>query len=121
MTQEDDVLNFIGSSIKSVWALELLLLLRRDSARGWGSDDLVRELRGSETIISEAVNQLESAGLVALEDGFYTYRPASNDIDRMVGHVDDLYKEKPIAVMKAIMSAPNDKLRVFSDAFKLKD
>lgn len=104
-----------------MWALELLLLLRRDPARGWRSDDLVRELRGSETIIDETVAQLELAGLVTLQDGFYKYRPASYDIDRMVSQVDDLYKEKPISVMKAIMTAPNDKLRIFSEAFKLKD
>ncbi len=104
-----------------MWALELLLFLRRDPGRGWRSDDLVRELRGSETIINETVAQLQSAGLVTLEDDVYKYQPASSDIDRMVGQVDDLYKEKPISVMKAIMTAPNDKLRVFSEAFKLKD
>jgi hypothetical protein len=33
----------------------------------------------------------------------------------------ETYAARPMAVVKAIMTAPNEKLRVFSDAFRLKD
>jgi hypothetical protein len=32
-----------------------------------------------------------------------------------------IYTNKPISVIKAIVSAPTEKLRLFSDAFKLKE
>jgi hypothetical protein len=40
-----ETLEFIRSSSKSVWALELLLLMRRERSREWSVDDLIRELR----------------------------------------------------------------------------
>src|SRR5687768_17487272 len=40
---ENDVLAFVQRSIKSVWALELLLLLRRDRQRTWRPEDMVLE------------------------------------------------------------------------------
>jgi hypothetical protein len=39
----------------------------------------------------------------------------------MAERIEAVYAAKPMAVAKAIMSAPNDKLRIFADAFKLKD
>ena len=46
----EDVLAFIRTTVKSVWSLELLLLLRRGAGRAWSADDLVREIRGSRAI-----------------------------------------------------------------------
>jgi DNA-binding IclR family transcriptional regulator len=119
---EDDVLAFVQKSVKSVWALELLLLLRREKQRSWRPDDLVRELRSSQAAVGGALDGLRSAGFVDADAGeLYRYAPASPELDEMAGSIEAVYAAKPMAVAKAIMSAPNDKLRIFADAFKLKD
>ena len=53
--------------------------------------------------------------------GLHTYQPASAELDRIARRIEEVYAAKPLAVVKAITSAPNDKLRLFSDSFKLKD
>ena len=119
---DDDVLAFVQKSIKSVWALELLLLLRRDRQRFWPIGDLVRELRSSESAVEGALDSLRSTGFVSTDAGeLYRYGPGSAELDGIAARIEVIYAAKPMAVAKAIMSAPNDKLRIFADAFKLKD
>jgi hypothetical protein len=117
----DETLQFIRSSIKSVWALELLLFLRRNSSQSWTVDRLVSELRSSRFVISEVMSTFKSAGLILEEsDGSLRYVPASSDLDRHVGLLEIEYSQRPTAVVKAILSAPNDKIQTFADAFKIK-
>lgn len=119
---DNDVLAFAATSIKSVWALELLFLLRRGHERAWGTAELVRELRSSDVVVSEALSSLQSAGLVAeAADKLYRYQPRTPELDKFAAATERLYAAKPMAITKAIMSAPNDKLRIFSDAFKFKE
>jgi hypothetical protein len=118
---EDDVLLFIAASIGSVWALELLLLLKRDPDRSWNRESLVRELRSSPVVINEALQQLQSAGLATQDAaGVFRYHAASPELDVMASELEKTYATKPMTVIKAIVNARTDKLRAFSDAFKFK-
>jgi DNA-binding IclR family transcriptional regulator len=119
---EDEIFSFASNKIRSAWALELLLLLRQEPARSWSVADLVRELRSSETVIVPCLATLKSEGLVgdAGEEGF-RYQPASEDLDTACGELAKLYASRPMALAKAIMKVPNEKLSIFSNAFKLKD
>lgn len=119
---DEDLFGFIGTSITSVWALELLLLLKREPDRSWDAETLIRELRSSPVVIEEALKSLQGAGL-ALQDGAmtYRYRAASPRLDELVSRLERAYAETPMTVIKAVVAAPTDKLRAFSDAFKLKD
>jgi hypothetical protein len=58
-----DLIEFVETSFGSVWSLELLLLLYRDSSRTWTSDELVHELRSSEVVIAQSIERLVAAGL----------------------------------------------------------
>ena len=119
---EDDVLAFITDSIGSVWALELLLLLKRDAGRGWTAEALVRELRSSPVVIAETLKQLQDAGLVMQDDARTSrYHAASPRLDDFASEIAKLYAIKPMTVIRAIVDVRTDKLRAFSDAFKLKD
>jgi DNA-binding IclR family transcriptional regulator len=100
----------------------MLLLFRRERQRAWDAGDLVRELRSSDSAVAEALSGLRHAGFVtATPDGRYRYAAASPELDDIAAQIGTLYGERPLAMAKAIMSAPNEKLRIFSDAFKLKD
>ena len=103
---EDDVLAFITNAIGSVWALELLLLLKRDAGRGWGAESLIRELRSSPIAIDDALDRLRTSGLV-MQDGAgkYRYQPASPQLDGMASELEEIYAAKPMAVIKAIVAA----------------
>jgi hypothetical protein len=120
--KEDDVLAFLSATVKSLWALELLLLMRRERTRAWQMRALVTELRASTVVVQDALGGLIGAGLAAEDEaGSFCYRPASETLDSFVAEAQALYAAKPLAVINAIAAAPNEKLRIFADAFRLKD
>lgn len=115
------LLRFIEGSIKSVWAVEVLLLLRRDPARAWRAEDVTRELRSSLLIVADALLSFKKLGLVGEDaDRLYQYRPATPELDDLVNELAKAYAEAPVAVTEVIFAAPDRKLRLFADAFRLK-
>lgn len=119
---EQEVLAFAGGSLKSVWALEVLLLLRRTRERCWREDELVRELRSSSVGVRDALANLLRVGFAAEEPaGQFCYRPTAPELDTAAAELSSLFAAKPMVVIRAIATAPNEKLRIFSDAFRLKD
>jgi hypothetical protein len=114
---EEVVLSFVRSAIKSAWSLELLLLLYREPGQSWTGAALVRELRGSEHLVNESIATLAAAGLVEHGEAGVRYRPQSGELGGVVAALDELYRQKPLTVLKAIFTSPSDKIRSFSDAF----
>jgi hypothetical protein len=118
---DQDLLTFIQSSIRSVWALEVLLLMRREPERLWAPGDLTRELRANERLVVEVLGDFETSGLVARQEAGYADAPASLVLGQLCDRLDAAYRERPVAVVKAIMAAPKDKLQIFADAFRFRN
>ncbi|MBW3558970.1 MAG: hypothetical protein KY446_09775 [Proteobacteria bacterium] len=116
---DEDLLSFIQGSIRSVWALELLLLLRREPDRTWTAEDAARELRANARLVSDQFAGLQTAGLIACEAGC-RYAPAGPMLDALCARLETAYRERSGQVIKAIMAGPNDKLQIFADAFRLR-
>lgn len=108
----EPVLRFLRSSIKSVWALELLLVMRRAGSRIWTIDELTQELRSNRTLVADIAAAFVKSELL--------HEPASDELDDLVQQLDRLYAERPLALIKEIVSAPNERIQSFADAFKLK-
>lgn len=116
-----DVRDLIASSIPSVWTLEALLLMRRATEREWSEPELIRELRGSALVVSNALRSLTAAGLVLeVSPGAYVYRPARAELGATVDQLAAAYLERKYAVTQAILAAPNNQIRTFADAFRIK-
>ena len=106
---DDRVIVFIQRHLKSVWALELLLLFHGNPERKWRRDALVRELRGSEVVVNEALGQLKSASLVSeTPERAFRYDPADSALGEIVAKIADIYSTRPVAVIKAISDSPSD-------------
>jgi hypothetical protein len=117
----NDILAFLRKALPSVWTLEVLLLLKRTSGRIWRVEQLVAELRSSVVAVEHALTVLRAVDLIAERDGGYEYRPATPELDALVVGIAELYAVKPMTVIQAIAAAPNEKLIIFANAFKLKD
>jgi len=116
----DDVKNFIRATIKSIWALELLLYLRAHSDRTWDVKVLARELRASEPALRGSLGLFRAAGVVKEEsDGSVRYAPTADHLDPLVRRISDIYGTFPLAISNEIY-APESKLQDFADAFRLK-
>ena len=84
--------------------------------------DLVRELRSSETAVMEALSRMNRAGLVAQNsDGRFAFAPVSARHEQLAAEIEKAYNSTPMSVVKAIIALPEEKLRAFSAAFKLKE
>lgn len=120
MSIHPNLLSFIRDHVRSVWALELLLLLRAHADRAWTAEALVGELRASTAIVAAALEQFERGGLILAEDGGgYRYAPASDILRELCDGLEQIYRERPVAVINAIAS-PADRLQGLADAFKFK-
>lgn len=117
---DDDLQTFIQGSVRSVWALELLLLLRRTPERVWTAEAAAHELRANERLVADQFAGLQTAGLIAC-DGSCRYAPAAPALDALCGRLETAYRERSGQVIKAIMAGPNDKLQIFANAFRLRD
>jgi hypothetical protein len=114
-----DVLRFIGSSFRSVWALELLLLLKREP-RVWLRDELVTAMRASELVVTNALDTLVAAGLASVDGPGVRYAPVNDQVAGYVVKVEGIYAVRPDAVRRAIISSMSSGASAFSDAFKLR-
>lgn len=99
----------------------MLLLLRERAGEGHSLDDLVRELRATPSLVRRCLDQLEAGGLIACEPGDRCrYAPASPVLAEMCTALEAAYRERPLTIINAISAAHDDRLRNFSDAFRLK-
>lgn len=122
MNSEDTVLDFAAASFRSVWALELLFVLRRHRGRVWQASEIIAELRSSRVVVAEALNNLTTVGLVFEEGkGNYRYQAKLEALDELVADLEKLYALKPASVVRKIVTTPNAKLQILSDAFRIKE
>jgi hypothetical protein len=116
-----DLQSFIARSVRSVWALELLLLLKREPERAWTADALVAEMRASAPLVAEVLATFESSGLTRRNaEGEHLWAPNGPALALLSDELERLYRERPATTVKAILSTPNDKLQSFADAFRIR-
>jgi hypothetical protein len=118
-SSNDEILRFIASSFRSVWALELLLVLKSDP-RAWSHEELVSTMRASDLVVAKALAALEAAGLVSNEGNKARYLPVSDEVAELVDQAQALYAKRPDAVRRAIVSASAGDAAAFADAFRLR-
>lgn len=121
MPGKHEISRFIRSTFRSVWSIELLCHLRKHPDRNWSSEELVAALRASDLIVSQSLAALTAAGLVvASADGTVRYQPASEVLHRLAGAAEEEYARSPDAVRRMIVTASNNGLAAFADAFRLR-
>ena len=116
---DDELLSFVASSFRSVWALELVLLLKSE-ARTWKRVELVSALRASELVVNNALGDLVAAGLASADSDGASYTPVNGEISDCMERVEQLYRTRPNAVRRAIISASSSSAAAFANAFKLR-
>jgi hypothetical protein len=118
-SSNDEILRFIASSFRSVWALELLLALKSDR-RIWSHPELVATMRASDLVVTKALDALEAAGFVSNNGDKAQYMPVSKDVAALIDGAEELYAKRPDAVRRAIVSASAGDATAFADAFRLR-
>jgi DNA-binding HxlR family transcriptional regulator len=119
MALSPKVTRFIQSSFRSVWSLELLLLLKRDR-KPWTEDEIVKAMRSSQLVVSQALESLVAAGLVSVsEAGEALYTPISEEDAKLIEETEALFARRPDTIRRLIVAASRPGLTAFADAFRL--
>lgn len=120
MSNEPELAAFVREHIRSVWAVELLLLLKQDPDRRWAAGDLVRELRASNPLVNDNLQRFERSGLAVREEGdAWRYAPASPVLGDLADDLEAAYRERPVSIIN-IIAAPPDPVQGLADAFKFR-
>ena len=120
MASNEEIADFVRATFRSVWALELLILLRQNRERAMTIAEMVTALRGSELVVAQSVGSLASAGLILSDPpGTARYAPASKAAEALVEEAERLYARSPNGVRRMIVAAANPGASAFADAFRL--
>lgn len=120
MPTSEQLATFIVTSFRSVWALEVLLLLKRET-RPRSSEELVASLRASTAVVNQALGSLVAGGLAMSDGGHAEYCPVTSEVAALVDATERAYATRPDHVRRMIIAGANPSLIAFSDAFRLKD
>ena len=121
MPSSQEVANFIRSTFRSIWALELLCFLRQQEGRELSHAQMVSGLRGSDLVVTQSLATLATAGLILVtENGSARYAPATEPLDALVTATQKMYARSPDGVRRLIISGASPGLSAFADAFKLR-
>ena len=118
--EDESLARFIASAFRSIWSLELLLLVRSRSEHDWTHGELIDGLRASEQVLARSIEDLVAADLVRVDDGRIRYAPGNPGLEATVGDVSQLYASRPAKVRRLIVGAGEDQLTRFADAFRLR-
>lgn len=117
----EELRKFIHANVRTVWALEMLLLLCRGPQRSWTVEEIDRELRGSVGLVSNLLARFEQAGLVRrVAEAAYRWEPSTAELERQSRELAVLYATHPFTVIKAITEAQTERIQTLADAFKIK-
>lgn len=121
----EEVRALIRSSVPTLEALELLLLLRHDPVHAWDPAtllDAVNTGRLTEPQVEAFLRHLLEGGLLVQEpDGRFRFHPASPDRAAAVEGLVKAYNEQPVTLVRTVYEiADSRNIQRFADAFRLK-
>jgi hypothetical protein len=120
----DEFCRFLQTTVPTVDAAELLLLLQRDASRGWSSAEIVTALRPAgltEADVARYADTFQARGLVAQgADKRIQFHPGSDELADYARTLAQAYSERPVTLIRVIYALRDSKIRSFADAFRLK-
>lgn len=120
----EEVKRFLEANIDSVDQLEILRVLGEDPLKEWPAVDLAREVQSAAQSINAHLDALNSRGLLAVRksgsDLFCHYGPHSPELAQRTAQLLQVYRERPVTMIKLVYATARDPLKTFADAFRLK-
>ena len=117
-----DVREFVRQEIKSVFQLEVLLLLHRTRGRAWTVMELSQELGIDPEIAEAQVIRLEELRLLQTEQSIpisYVYGPTDQNDEIIIEKLAVSYAKQRVGIFSLILSESNSRIRRFAEAFRL--
>lgn len=111
---------FIATHIESVEQLEVLLLLRGAADKDWTPREVARALVTNAESARNWLERMAAAGLLSTSDGSFRYAPPTAEVEQAVDGLAESYAKYRVTVIGLIFSKPGERVRSFSDAFRIR-
>lgn len=113
---------FLHDNFSSVEQLEVMFLLRAHRDKDWGADEVSRVIYSTPSAVQMRLDELLARGLIrpgTLPRSF-RYDPSDQEKDRLCGQLEEMYRERRVAVITLIYSKQSTQVQAFADAFRLR-
>jgi predicted transcriptional regulator len=121
MPDLDHLESFIANSFRSVWALEVLRFLVEHQGESFSAQELITQLRVSDAVVSQSVDNLSAAGLVMVDaEARVALHQRSPEQEQQVRLAIEYYRKSPDKVRRLIVAQSSPGVTAFADAFKLR-
>jgi hypothetical protein len=120
----EDVRRFLDENIESLEQLEILRVLAEEPGREWSAGELAAEIQAEPSAAASHMAALAARGLVATSarrgEAVARHGSRSPDLGDRLARVLAAYRERPVTMIKLVYAKANERLRAFSDAFRLR-
>jgi hypothetical protein len=107
--------SLLHAHIDSIDQLEILLWLYRHSNESWSASSVASALHLPTGVTEEALQVLGKGGFlgvtVAAEGLLFFYRPASTELEELMGRLGEVYPQQRIAIMKLLTAGAISRLK----------
>lgn len=120
----NDVVKFIDENIESIDHLEILRILSEDRERDWDQETLARQVQTKVEVIRTVAAALNARGLLVTTtrsaEISCRYGPRTPELEALISRLLQVYKERPVTMIKTVYERAKDPLRAFADAFRIR-
>jgi hypothetical protein len=120
----DDVRRFLDENVESIDQLEILRLLWENPDAEWTETSLSGEVQTPPQVVSAHLVALSARGLLHADPrgaGWVCrYGPRDPERDAVLRKAMQLYRERPVSMIKLVAARATDPLRTFADAFRVR-
>ena len=120
----DDVRQFLLNFIRSVEQLEILRVLGEEPDRIWSTEELQRIAQVPAAAILKNLDELAALGLLrqmsAPPNSTWQYGPQTDLLEGQVSRLLNVYRQRPVTMIRMVYDRTPTLLREFSEAFRLR-
>ena len=119
----EDVTRFLYDHVESIDQLEILRVLGEDREKEWDSVALAAAVQAEPQAVRAHLTALHARGLltIAARRGLSCrYGVRTPELESMVGRLLQMYRERPVTMIKMVYERAKDPLRAFADAFRIR-
>lgn len=118
-----DVRDLLAGHLASMEHVEVLLFLAGDEARSWTAGEIAAVTHTPAASVTARLEELVASGLVSpslsARDS-YRYLPRTAAMRNAVRSLEEMYRTKPVTLIKAIYDRPASAVQSFADAFRFR-
>jgi predicted transcriptional regulator len=117
-----EVIELITRAIDSVESIEIMMLLRRSPKTFWAAAAVAEQLGMKQEVAAAKLDALQRQDILKRGEvtGAFRYAPAGEELKQRLEELATEYTDRRANVINTIYSANLERLRAFSNAFRVK-